>query len=270
MGISALPPLNGFVSEWLTFQAFFAGATQSQGAVKIFIVVSAAALALTSALAAACFVKAFGITFLALPRSARAGEAKESNFLMKAGMALLAAGVVVFGVGAGLVAPMILRVSRAMLGAPQAEVSLYIVSVLPALIAVAVAGIGIAIFLWFRFGLRTGQVSYNTWDCGYYTLDSRTEYTATAFSKPFRIAFSFFLLPYRKSEKIRDSFYHVRKFTYETHTTFVFRKYLYEPLVRLVYASAWNMRKLQPGSIHLYILYIFVTLVGLIVLAAKF
>jgi len=270
MGISALPPLNGFVSEWLTFQAFFAGVTQSQGAVKIFMVVSAAALALTSGLAAACFVKAFGITFLALPRSARAGEAKESNFLMKAGMALLAAGVVVFGVGAGLVAPMILRVSRAVLGAPQAEVSLYIVSVLPALIAVAVAGIGIAIFLWFRFGLRTGQVSYNTWDCGYYTLDSRTEYTATAFSKPFRIAFSFFLLPYRKSEKIRDSFYHVRKFTYETHTTFVFRKYLYEPLVRLVYASAWNMRKLQPGSIHLYILYIFITLVGLIVLAAKF
>ncbi|MCX5680361.1 MAG: proton-conducting transporter membrane subunit, partial [Candidatus Omnitrophica bacterium] len=74
MGISALPPLNGFVSEWLTFQAFFSGAIQSQGAVKIFMVLSAAALALTSGLAAACFVKAFGIAFLALPRSARAQE----------------------------------------------------------------------------------------------------------------------------------------------------------------------------------------------------
>ena len=127
MGISALPPLNGFVSEWLTFQAFFLGAVQSQGAVKIFMVISAAALALTSGLAAACFVKAFGITFLALPRSARAHEAKEAGFLMKAGMALLAIPVVIFGVGAGFIAPVILRVSKAVLGAQKAEVSLYLV-----------------------------------------------------------------------------------------------------------------------------------------------
>jgi hydrogenase-4 component B len=270
MGISALPPLNGFVSEWLTFQAFFSGAVQSQGAVKIFMVVSAAALALTSGLAAACFVKAFGITFLALPRSAHAREAKETGFLMKAGMALLAVPVVIFGVGAGFIAPVILRVSQTVLGAQKAEVSLYLVSALPLLIAVAVLGVGIAIFLWFRFGLRTGGVRYNTWDCGYYALDSRTEYTATAFSKPFRIAFSFFLMPYRKSEKIRDSFYHVRKFTYETHTTLIFRKYFYEPFVRRVYASARQMRKLQPGSIHLYILYIFITLAGLVAFAAIF
>ena len=270
MGISALPPLNGFVSEWLTFQAFFSGVVQSQGAVKIFMILSAAALALTSGLAAACFVKAFGITFLALPRSVRAREAKEANFPMKAGMALLAVPVVIFGIGAGLVAPVIMRVSRAVLGAQQAEVSLYLVSALPLLIAAAIAGMGIAVYLWFRFGLRTGKVNYDTWDCGYYALDSRNEYTATAFSKPFRIAFSFFLLPYRKSEKIRDSFYHVSKFTYETHTTPIFRKYFYEPFVRLVYASAWKMRRLQPGSIHLYILYIFITLALLIALAAIF
>ena len=138
------------------------------------------------------------------------------------------------------------------------------------MIAVALLGMGAAIFLLFRFVLRTGGVRYNTWDCGYYALDSRTEYTATAFSKPFRIAFSFFLLPYRKSEKIRDSFYHVSRFTYETHTTLVFRKFFYEPLARLVYASASKMRKLQPGSIHLYILYIFITLAGLVALAAIF
>ncbi|MCX5716338.1 MAG: hydrogenase 4 subunit B, partial [Candidatus Omnitrophica bacterium] len=94
--------------------------------------------------------------------------------------------------------------------------------------------------------------------------------TATAFSKPFRIAFSFFLLPYRKSEKIRDSFYHVRKFTYETHTTPVFRRYFYNPLVRLVYSTAFKMRRLQPGSIHLYILYIFIALAGLLVINSVF
>jgi hydrogenase-4 component B len=270
MGISALPPLNGFVSEWLTFQAFFSGILQSQGAVNFFMILSAAALALTSGLAAACFVKAFGITFLAMPRSKRAQEAKEVSFSMKAGMALLSAGVILFGIGAGFVAPLILRISCTVLGSHIAEGPFYLVSVLPPMIAAVLLVCVIVVFLWFKFGLRTKQVRYNTWDCGYYALDSRNEYTATAFSKPFRIAFSFFLLPYRKSEKIRDSFYHVSKFNYETRTTLVFKRYFYEPLVRLVYSTALRMRKLQPGSIHLYILYIFITLVVLLVVVTIF
>ena len=270
MGISALPPFNGFVSEWLTFQAFFLGVLESQGWIKIFMIFSAAALALTSGLAAACFVKAFGITFLGVERSTRAKEASEAGFSMKAGMALLAAPVVLFGIGAGFVLPLIIGISRSALGSEKAEISLYLVSVLPLLIAVLLSVFGIAILLWFKFGLRTKRVRYNTWDCGYYALDSRTEYTATAFSKPFRIAFSFFLLPYRKSEKIRDSFYHVRTFTYETHTTSVFKRYFYEPLLRLVYQTAFKMQRLQPGSIHLSILYIFITLVGFITIATFF
>lgn len=270
MGISAIPPLNGFVSELLTFQAFFLGVLQSQGAVKIFMILSAAALALTSGLAAACFVKAFGITFLALPRSKRALEAKESDFSMKAGMALMAVGVVLFGLGAGFVAPIILNISQSVLGIETAQISFYLVSTLPPAIAIFLLALGGAIFLWFKFGLRTKQIQYNTWDCGYYALDSRNEYTATAFSKPFRIAFGFFLLPYRKSEKIRDSFYHISKFTYETHTTLIFKRYFYEPFVRLVYGTASKMRKLQPGSIHLYILYIFITLITLLAIATVF
>jgi hydrogenase-4 component B len=270
MGISALPPLNGFISEWITFQAFFSGVLQSYGMIKIFIVLAAAALALTSGLAAACFVKAFGITFLSLPRSKRAQEAKEADLPMKAGMAMLAVPVILFGIGAGFIAPLILRVSQATLGIKQVEASFYLVSVLPPAIAILLLIFGIVIFLWFRFGLRTKQVSYNTWDCGYYTLDNRNEYTATAFSKPFRIAFSFFLLPYRKSEKIRDSFYHVRKFAYETYTTPVFKRYFYKPILNLVYSAALKMKKLQPGSIHLYILYIFITLIALVAVITVF
>jgi len=270
MGISAIPPLNGFVSEWLTFQAFFLGIMQSHGWVKIFMVLSASALALTGGLAAACFVKAFGITFLALPRSISAREARETAFSMKAGMFLMAVPVVLLGIGAGFIAPFIFNISQTVLGIEKAQVSFYLVSVLPPLIAAMLLALGGAIFLWFRFGLHAGEVRYNTWDCGYYNLDSRNEYTATAFSKPFRIAFSFFLLPYRKSEKIRDSFYHVRKFTYETHTTPVFKRYFYDPFVRLVYGAAFNMRKLQPGSIHLYILYIFAALAVLVAVAAIF
>ncbi len=266
MGISALPPLNGFVSEWLTFQAFFAGLVQSQGTVKIFMILSAAALALTSGLAAACFVKAFGVTFLAMPRSAQAQGAKEVNFSMKTGMALLSAAVILFGVGSGFVAPFIYDISRSTLGMKAAQEPFYLVSVLPPMIALTLAAIGLVVFLWFKFGLRGKQTLYNTWDCGYYALDSRNEYTATAFSKPFRIAFSFFLQPYRKSEKIRDSYYHVRKFSYETHTTLVFKNYFYKPLAAFIYSMALKARKLQPGSIHLYILYIFITLITLLMI----
>ncbi|MCX5716337.1 MAG: proton-conducting transporter membrane subunit, partial [Candidatus Omnitrophica bacterium] len=176
MGISALPPLNGFVSEWLTFQAFFLGILQSQGWVKIFMLLAAAALALTSGLAAACFVKAFGITFLALPRSARAQEAKEAGFTMKAGMAMLAVLVILFGIGSGIIAPLLFRVAQSVLGIEKAQVSFYLVSVLPPMIAVLLVLFGGMVFLWFRFGLRTKQVRYNTWDCGYYDLNSRNEY----------------------------------------------------------------------------------------------
>jgi len=119
-------------------------------------------------------------------------------------------------------------------------------------------------------GRRTRVVRYNTWDCGYYALDARTEYTATAFSKPFRIAFSFFLLPYRKSKKLWDSFYHVRSFTYETHTTPVFERHFYEPLLKIIYHSALKLKKIQPGIINLYLLYIFLAVVALVIITGVF
>ena len=89
VAISALPPLNGFVSEWLTFQALLLGFHLSDLTVKIAVPLTVALLALTGALAAACFVKAFGITFLGLPRSDRAAGARESSFFMIAAMGYL-------------------------------------------------------------------------------------------------------------------------------------------------------------------------------------
>ena len=280
MGISALPPFNGFVSEWLTFQAFFAGILQSQGWTKLFMVLCVATLALTSGLAAACFVKAFGITFLAMPRSYRAEQAKETSLSLKLGMGFLAAMVIFFGVGAGIIAPYIARVAQDILGTPISVFSFQwfslkvatgqAISVSPFIIATLLLIFGFAILGWFMFGLRTKTARYNTWDCGYYALDARTEYTATAFSKPFRIAFSFFLLPYRKSKKLWDSFYHVRSFTYETHTTPVFERHFYEPLLGVIYYIAVKLRKIQPGSINLYLLYIFLTVVILVAITGIF
>ncbi|MBP7056255.1 MAG: hydrogenase 4 subunit B [Candidatus Omnitrophica bacterium] len=270
MGISAIPPFNGFVSELVTFKALFSAILQSGGAMKVFMISAASVLALTSALAAACFIKAFGITFLAMPRSKRAEEAREASFSMKAGPLLMAFGVVVFGVLASSVAPVLSGISSHIFGTSQAGFTLGPVSRLPAIIAIILLAVVSAAVIWLRLVHRREKTLSEVWDCGYYEIDNRNEYTATAFSKPFRIAFGFFLLPYRKSEKIRDSFYHIRKFTYETHTTPVFKNYFYEPLVRAVYVVALKLRRLQPGSIHLYIAYIFITLVSLLALASIF
>ena len=100
VAISGLPPLNGFVSEWLTYQALLAGFGTTQSLTRVMFPVAGALLALTAALAAACFVKAFGITFLALPRSEEAGNAHEVAPSMRLGMAMLAAACVVLGLGA--------------------------------------------------------------------------------------------------------------------------------------------------------------------------
>jgi hydrogenase-4 component B len=282
MAVSAIPPLNGFVSEWLILQAFFLGAVRVIGGMKLFMVICAAILALTGGLAASCFVKAFGITFLARPRSRYAENAKEVSFSMKAGMFFLSFLAVVFSLAAGVIIKLLVKVAGAATGIdtggmafslnrfivnPQAGSAIYLS--VPLLVLVLFI-LGAAGFIVYRFLRREKEKVYKTWDCGYYTLGARNEYTSTAFSKPFRIAFGFFLLPYRKTQKIRDSFYHVKAFTYETHTTPVFRKYIYAPVIALVFRSAKSLRRIQPGSIHLYLSYIFFTVLLLILWMRKF
>lgn len=282
MAISALPPLNGFVSEWLTLQAFFLGAAGAAGHVKIFLGIGAALLALTSGLAAACFVKAFGVTFLALPRSRYAQNAREAPVSMRIGMFSLAILAVVFGLAATVIMKVLAQVAGSATGidvsamsfslnawivSPRAGTGVYLST---PLICIALVLLGVAGFVAYMLFGKERTRSCRTWGCGYYTLTARNEYTATAFSKPFRIAFSFFLLPYRKTEKVRESFYHVKSFSYETYTTKVFKKYIYDPVVTLVFRSAFFMRRIQPGSIHLYLSYIFVTVLALLIFMRKF
>ncbi len=282
MAISGLPPLNGFVSEWLTLQAFFLGAFNTVGGTKLFLGICAGLLALTGGLAAACFVKAFGITFLALPRSHYAQEAREVSLSMKLGMFCLAFLTILFGLAAAVIMKLLAKVAAAACGIdigkmgfslnnftlnPQMGKGIYLSVPLLALWLIVLGIAGFAIYKLFGKGKA---IIYQTWDCGYYKLDSRNEYTATAFSKPFRIAFSFFLLPYHKTQKIRDSFYHVKSFAYETHTTLIFKKYIYDPAIALVLRTAKAMRRIQPGSIHLYLGYIFITLLLLIIFIHQF
>ena len=282
MAISALPPLNGFVSEWLTLQAFFLGAFNVTGGAKLFFGICASLLALTSGLAAACFVKAFGITFLGQPRSHYAKDAKEVTLSMKAGMFFLSVLIIIFGLAAVKIMKLLAKVAGGAIGldtgamsfsinnfilSPQAGKDIYLSTPLLLLMLILLGAAGFCIYMLFG---RKRVVIYRTWDCGYYKLDSRNEYTATAFSKPFRIAFSFFLMPYRRTQKIRESFYHIKSFAYETHTTLVFKKYIYDPAIALVFRLAGSMKRIQPGSIHLYLGYIFITLLLLIIFMRQF
>ncbi|MDD5634474.1 MAG: proton-conducting transporter membrane subunit, partial [Candidatus Omnitrophica bacterium] len=280
--ISALPPLNGFVSEWLTLQAFFLGALNTAGNSKFFLSMCAAILVLASALAAACFVKAFGAAFLAIPRSRYAENAKEVSFSMKAGMFFLAGLTIVFGLAAVPIIRLLKKVAcfAAAIDINGMEFSLNNFILSPRsgkdiYFSTPIFMFALAVFVFLAFGayvwLDRRKVSvYKTWDCGYYKLDSRNEYTSTAFSKPFSIAFSFFLLPYHKTQKIRESFYHVKSFAYEAHTTKVFKEYVYTPVVAIFFKSAKFMRRIQPGSIHLYLAYIFVAMLLLIIFMGKF
>jgi hydrogenase-4 component B len=282
MAISALPPFNGFVSEWLILQAFFLGALNSAGGLKLFLGICAAILVLTGGLAAACFVKAFGITFLALPRSNYAKNAKEASLSMKAGMVFLSFLIIVFGLGAVKIIKILAQVSGSATGfdisgmsfsfnnltlSPAVGKDIYLSTPLLALLLIVFGVTGFIIYGLFGRGKAT---TYKTWDCGYYNIGARNEYTATAFSKPFRIAFSFFLLPYHKTQKIRESFYHVKSFVYETHTTSVFKRYIYQPLLALIFKTAKSMRRIQLGSIHLYLAYIFITILLLILFIHQF
>ena len=107
MAIAALPPLNGFVSEWLTFQALLPGVNIAQPVIAALMTLAVGMLALTGGLAAAGFVKAFGISFLAIPRSPAAEHAHEVDRTMLVGMGLLAAACVVLGLAPVLIVPLI-------------------------------------------------------------------------------------------------------------------------------------------------------------------
>ena len=282
LAISAIPPLNGFVSEWLTLQAFFAGAMQCPAVgTKAAMGVYAAVLALTGGLAAACFVKAFGITFLAIPRSEDVKKAREAPFSMKAAMAFLALLTLSLGVFAGPVLGVISKVSAFAAGScgmlvPRADFSSGVYTITPSLsgpaalspaflllLLVTAAGAGAALV--FVLARRRKVTAVPTWGCGYYELDARTEYTSTAFSKPFRLAFSFFLMPYRRTEKINESHYHIKSFRYELYNTYIFKRYLYQFGLKMTLRAARSLKRLQAGSIHLYIAYIFLTVLALMI-----
>ncbi len=123
LAISAIPPLNGFVSEWFTYQSMFDIAMVGDALVKVFAAFAAVALAITGALAVTCFVKAYGVTFLGTARSKQAAEAKEVPAPMKFAMILLAIICICLGLGAPWIAPVMESIASSILTAAPITVA---------------------------------------------------------------------------------------------------------------------------------------------------
>jgi hydrogenase-4 component B len=219
-------------------------------------------------LAAACFVKAFGITFLAMPRSDHAAEARESHWSMRATMLPIAAACVLLGVAA----PPVVRLMSAVLesvpglaaGGPVAAntalwlaVPIGVARVSPLLIAALLGSTALVVFAALHArGLAVRRA--DTWGCGRIGQTPRMEYTASAFAEPLRRVFAEF---YRPTEDLSisvrpESRYFVQSITYTSHVVPWFEKALYDPVLRAIRALAAQVRRLQAGSIHLYLLYV--------------
>jgi hydrogenase-4 component B len=280
IAISGLPPLNGFVSEWLTYQALLAGFGATDQMTRLAFPVAGALLALTAALAAACFVKAFGITFLALPRSESAERAHECPLTMQAGMALLAVMCVVLGLGATWFMPVFDPITRAAFGVTASPgLASGMVLTAGSVHAGSVSTLGIAIFLavlcavpiavW-RWKQRPARATGPTWDCGLPGLTAENEYTATAFSKPLRMIFAALFRPRREIHSEFDvSPYYPKSIHFESEIEQAFERRFYDPLRDgILKAAAW-MRRLQAGSVHLYLAYVFVTLILLLLFGVR-
>ncbi len=280
VAISALPPLNGFVSEWLTYQALLAGFSISDMTVKIAIPLTVALLAMTGALAAACFVKAFGITFLGLPRSVRAEHAQESSSSMIAAMGMLALLCVVFGVAPGLVVSTLDPVVGSLLGGEvvgQVSMSGGMIAI-PMNSSTSVSSsafLGVFLILMlvplgagFFFGGKLRRRVSATWACGLPTIAPRMQYTATGFSKPIRMIFSNVFRARHEIEISEETSPYFRpNISYELRTEALILKFLYEPVVRFVVRAALLARRIQTGHIQSYLAYIFITLVVLLLFA---
>jgi len=195
--ISALPPLNGFVSEWLTFQAILLSPQLPSWGLKFLVPAVGALLALSAALAAACFVKAFGVSFLGRARTPAAANAKETDSNSLAAMYFLAALCLVAGIVPGFFIDALAPVTKSLVGVSMPhQAGVEWLSIVPiaesrssyngllVFIFVLLSG-SIAAFAIHRLAsdkLRRGPA----WDCGYPDPSPATQYTASSFAQPIR------------------------------------------------------------------------------------
>ena len=278
VAISALPPLNGFVSEWLTFQAILLSPQLPSWGLKFLVPAVGALLALSAALAAACFVKAFGVSFLGRPRTSAAMDARETDNYSLAAMFFLAALCFIAGILPGIFIDALGPVTKALIGVSMPhQTGLDWLTVVPiaesrssyngllVFVFVTLSG-SIAAFAIHRLAsdkLQRGPA----WDCGYPDASPATQYTASSFAQPIRRVYGTTLFrareigempppgsttPARLTVELRDLIWDVA----------------YEPIVTFVNFATERLNVLQFLSIRRYLTLVFSALVLLLLVLA--
>jgi hydrogenase-4 component B len=265
VAISGLPPLNGFVSEFVIYIASFRGAMSMNPNSSLALIAAIGGLALIGGLAAACFTKAFGIAFLGEPRSKDAENAHESSPWMTVPMMLLAAACIVIGLLGAVIIRFISPVIGVVLGNPYSGEILIASNYL---LYVTVGSVGFIVFLLLIAGLRNFLLSRNsvgksgTWDCGYAAPTARMQYTASSFAQPIIELFQFFIRT--KTKIIIPDSYFPSASNFETHTPDIGREMIYKPIFKAIDSFFGRIQIMQEGRIHIYVLYVVATLLILL------
>jgi hydrogenase-4 component B len=254
--IVGLPPLNGFVSEWVIYQGLFTGAGAPGG--WRFAAAAVAALALTGALALACFVKVAGIAFLGTPRTPAAGAAREVDAGMLAPAWTLAAACITLGLVPMTGLMVVGAATDELAGAPQARALTHFVSAdawTVTLFAALLVGVTSALWLARRALLRSKVTRHEvTWACGYPATDMRTQYTGSSFAAPLLSVFG----------RVSGVQAHGVGIVRRTHATDLVLDGVVEPAWRALGRATARLRPLQHGRLHIYLLYVMAALVALL------
>jgi hydrogenase-4 component B len=278
VAISALPPLNGFASEWLTFQTILVSPQLPQWTLRLLVPTVGALLALAAALAAACFVRAFGIAFLGRPRSAEAAAATETDAFSLAAMGGLAGLCLLAGMFPGVVIDALAPVTKLLLRGRLAEqLTQPWLSIVPIasrnssynglmILLFALVSAGIAAVAVHRFGSHAIRRA-GVWDCGYPGLGPATQYSGESFSQPIRRVFG--PTAFRSSETVempppgdmRPARIHKRRHDLAWEA-------IYLPIGLAVAAIADRLNALQFLTIRRYLGFVFIALVVLLVAVA--
>ena len=268
LGASGLPLGAGFVSEWLLLQSLIHAQPAGGTLLALVMPFAVGVVALTAGLGVAAMVKAFGVGFLARPRSDEARAATEVGPTMKAAMMLPAAACVLLALLPGPLAPALRAVLAELPGHETGEgPSLGLLlrlpglpgSLSPGLLAAAFAGALLLAVLPTAYGRlrRPAMASVYLWNCGGGPLSERMQYTATSFAEPLQRVFADVLRPDEDVEisHVAESRYLVDKIRYRSEIVDALEARLYTPVVQAVTVLAAVVRRGHQGSIHAYLAY---------------
>ncbi|MBV6488582.1 MAG: Hydrogenase-4 component B [Pseudorhodoplanes sp.] len=276
--ISALPPLNGFVSEWMTFQAILVGPQLPHWGLKLIVPTVGALLALAAAFAAACFVKLFGTVFLGRARTAAARNAHDVDRFSLAAMYALAALCFLSGVVPGPLIDMLAPVAHALVRARMPEQSgIAWLSIVP--IAASRSSYNGLIILSFlicsgvltatvihRFATRATRRSA-IWDCGYPDPSLVTQYSGSSFVMPIRRVFGAALFDIRETVEMpppgsaKPARFSLKVFDPAW-------RFAYGPGTRAIWTAAGKLNRLQFLTIRRYLMLVFAALIVLLIVVA--